>query len=118
MYAHAKTLFVHYADDDFDGRVDAIVSAVHDPDRWGWLYRGAVVRSRSHSQEADEDWTFAQDIGVREGPVPRQADGRLTLLGIGYKSGENQLEKASSVLRDLNAGLRACRLPKGALLKE
>jgi hypothetical protein len=117
MRARLKLVFIHYADDDFDGGVDALVSALQDPDRWGWVYRRAVVRSRSHSQVADEDWTFLSDIHVREGPVPRLADGRMTPL-LGFRWRENHLQGVSGFLGVINAGLRACRIPKGALPRE
>lgn len=118
MVANARLLFIHCADDNFDGEVDAIVSALQDPDRWGWIYRRAVVRSRSHTRVVDEDWTFVDDIAVREGPVPREGDGRMPSILV-FRSGEDLLQKASTwFLRDVNAGLRACRIPRGALPRE
>jgi hypothetical protein len=113
-----RLVFIHHADDDFDGKVDAIVSALRDPDRYAWIYRRAVLRSRSHTQGTDEDWVFEQDITHREGPIPRAADGRLVRLeGLGNVR-ENHLEEFSVLFQLTNEGLRNCRIPKGALPRE
>ncbi len=113
--ANTRLVFIHYVDDGFDGKADAIVSALQDPDRYGWIHRRAVLRSRSHSQVVDEDWVFREDITRREGPIPREPGGRLVRLeGLGDVR-ERHLEEFSTIFDLVNSGLRACRLPVGAL---
>lgn len=113
--AHTRLVFIHYVDDGFDGKTDAIVSALHDPDHYGWIYRRAVLRSKDHSQVVDEDWVFVRDIATREGPIPRASDGRLVPLeGLGNVR-EKHLEHFAVMFDLVNSGLRGCRIPRGAL---
>ena len=113
MVAHFRLVFIHYVDDGFDGKTDAIVSALEDPDHGGWIKR-AVLRSRDHSQIVDEDWVFVQDIAAREGPIPRDSGGRFVKLeGLGNVQ-EKHLEHFA-VLDRVNSGLRSCRIPRGVL---
>ncbi len=116
--ASTRLVFNHFADDGFDGKADAIVSALMDPDRWGWIHRRAVVRSRAHSLVVDEDWVFVQDIAAREGPVPRGPDGRFVALeGLG-STREDHLAEFTQFFEYVNAGLRGCRIPRGALPRD
>lgn len=122
--ASVRLAFVHYVDDDFDGKTDALVSSLQDPDHWGWLYRRAVLRSRDHSQAVDEEWTFVHHIAAREGPIPRAPDGSFVWLGgIGGEaslelSRGKRLDRLSWAFELVNAGLRGCRIPSGALPRE
>ena len=112
-----RLVFIHHADDNFDGKADAIVSALQDPDRWGWIYRRAVLRSRNHSQAVDEDWIFVQDINLRTGPVPRTGAGRFEKLE-GLRVSDSYLEASSKLFDLLNSGIRGCRIPKGAMPRD
>jgi hypothetical protein len=113
--ANARLVFIHYVDDDFDGKTDAIVSALQDPDHYGWIYRRAVLRSSDHSQTTDEDWVFLRDIAAREGPIPREPDGRFVRLeGLGDVR-EKHLEHFAEMFDLVNSGLRGCRVPRGIL---
>lgn len=124
LMANTRLVFVHYVDDDFDGRTDALVSSLQDPNHWGWLSRRAVLRSSARSQAIDEHWVFVSDIAAREGPIPRGAEGRFVPLGgIGSEaldtlSRSNRLDGFSWPLDVVNAGLRGCRLPRGVLPRE
>jgi hypothetical protein len=111
QFKNARLLFIHYVDDNFDGKVDAIVSVLRDPERPSWIYRRAVLRSRAFTQEVDEDWTFATGISNRTGRVPR-LQGVYDIEGL---KGDRHLENASKILDVINAGIRRCRIPKGAL---
>ena len=111
---HSRLVFTHHADDNFDGKSDAVVAALWDPENPLWIYGNGVLRSRALTQEVDENWRFVTDIGIRAGSVPRTPKG----FEVSFFSGERPLETSSRILDAVNAGVRACRIPKGALPKE
>jgi hypothetical protein len=118
-----RLVFTHYIDDNFDGKTDAIVSSLLDPDHWGWVYRRAVLRSSDHSQSIDEHWVFVKDIAEKEGPIPREPDGNFVRLGGISKKGNAELSSdrfdgVSWPFDSANAGLRACQIPRGVLPRE
>ncbi len=45
------------------------------------MYRRAVLRGSDHSQSIDEHWAFTNDIGTKEGPIPRESGGTFVRLG-------------------------------------
>ena len=118
---NVRLVFVHYVDDGFDGKTDAIVTSLQDPDHWGWVYRRAVLRSSDHSQTIDEHWTFVKDIAAKEGPIPRGPDDDFVSLGGFTKKGSSEMSRGhrfgglSWPFDAVNAGLRGCRIPRGAL---
>jgi hypothetical protein len=114
MLEHTKALFTHNADDNFDGRSDAVVAAIRDQECPLWFYGYAVLRSRSYTQKIDEEWKFMVDIRTRAGTVPKAPKG----YDISFFVGENPLETSSNLLDSINKGIRACRVPIGALPKE
>jgi hypothetical protein len=118
MQRSERLVFSHFADDDFDGKADAVVGALQDPDRWSWYHRRAALRGKNHTQVVGEDWTFIEDITRREGPVPRAPDGHLVPVeGLG-KSMDDVLQRMSLLFELVNSGIRDCRVPKGALPRE
>lgn len=114
---HTRLAFHHHADDDFDGKSDAIVGSIHDPKRPGWIHRHVVLRSTTFSQTVDEDWMFWEDIGERLGPVPRTAEGRFVPLS-GLYSFEQHLVDSSGLLDWVNGWIRKCELPAGTIPRE
>jgi hypothetical protein len=111
---HTQLVFTHHADDNFDGKSDGVVAALHDTENPSWIYGNGVLRSRVFTQVVDEDWRFVTDIGTRAGPVPRTPKG----FEVSFFSGERPLETSSQMLDVVNSGIRACRIPKGALPRE
>jgi hypothetical protein len=114
MLENTRLVFIHHADDNFDGKSDAIVGVLWDPERPAWIYRRAVLRSHAFTQEIDEDWTFVTDITARTGSVPRTQEGYV-VEGI---KGPHHLENSTNLLNLINTGIRHCRIPKGALPRE
>ena len=114
MIKHTRLVFTHHADDNFDGKSDGVIAALHDTENPIWIYGNGVLRSRVFTQVVDEDWRFMSEIGNRAGPVPRKQKG----FEVSFFSGERPLETSSQMLDMVNRGIRACRLPKGALPKE
>jgi hypothetical protein len=111
---HFQLVFTHNADDNFDGKSDGVVAALRDTENPNWIYGNGVMRSRAFTQEVDEDWRFVTDIGTRAGSVPRTPKG----FEVTFFSGERPLETSSELLDAVNACVRACRIPKGALPRE
>ncbi len=110
-----ELVFTHHADDDFDGRSDAVVAALRHPENPIWFYGSGVLRSRELTQVVDEDWRFVSDIRVKAGAVPRQ-NGQLQISF--FRPGERALEVSSRYLAAINDGIRACRIPSGTLPRE
>lgn len=110
-----QLVFTHHADDNFDGRSDAVVAALHYPENPMWTYRYGVLRSRAFTQVIDEDWSFESHIGMKAGSVPRE-NGLFQVSF--FRSGDRALETSSEMLARINDGLRACRIPKGELPRE
>ncbi len=88
-------------------------AVLFEPSRW--IYRRAVLRSSDHSQTTDEDWVFLRDIAAREGPIPREPDGRFVRLERLGDVREKHLEHFAGMFDLVNAGLRGCRVPRGVL---
>jgi hypothetical protein len=59
---HCRIVFNHWADDNFDGTLDAAVQIDMDPDR-DWVDRQIVVRSTRFDGEFDEVWAFRGAMG-------------------------------------------------------
>jgi hypothetical protein len=108
---HTRLVFTHNADDNFDGKSDGVVAAVRDVDSPGWIYGNAVLRSREFTQEVSEAWRFVTDINTRIGPVQSTFEG----FEISFYVDKQPLEASSAILEIINKGVRACRVPKGAL---
>lgn len=111
---NSQLVFTHNADDNFDGKTDAVVAAIWDSENPMWLYGNALLRSRSYTQKIDEDWSFFSDIKKPVGAVPKLSGE----YNISFYMGGNPLEMSSDLLKSINKGVRKCRLPKGILPKE
>ena len=59
---HCKTVFNHWADDNFDGTLDAAIHIDMDPQR-DWVERQIVVRSTGFDGKYDEVWSFREKMG-------------------------------------------------------
>jgi len=57
-----KTVFNHWADDNFDGKLDAVIHIDMDPRR-DWVERQIVVRSNGFDGNYDEVWGFREKMG-------------------------------------------------------
>ncbi len=106
----AHLVFIHYADDNVDGRVDAVVAPLPDVDRPAWVSSYGVLRSSHFDGTVDDEWAFAQDIARRSGDVPR--------VGAGYETvdaepprvleGGEWLAKGTALLGRINEAVRTC----------
>ena len=57
---HCKIIFNHWADDNYDGEIDAVVHIDMDPVR-DWVERNIVARSTKFDDKFDDVWAFRFD---------------------------------------------------------
>jgi hypothetical protein len=69
---HAKLIFDHWADDNFDGKFDAAVVNDLDPAR-DLVMRQIVVRSSKFNYSFDDVWAFRSHIDNNREPIPHAA---------------------------------------------
>lgn len=66
--AHCKLLFTHWADDNFDGTIDAGIVNDVDPKR-DWIKRRIVVRSTKFDGRFDDVWAFRGSIDAEHDSI-------------------------------------------------
>jgi hypothetical protein len=94
--SHAKLMFDHWADDNYDGKFDAAV--VNDCDSLrDMVARQIVVRSTSFNYSFDDVWTFRSNIRGAHMEYPSSAK-RVAYRSIG--GGPGTLTKASFQEKD------------------
>ncbi|MEK7348931.1 MAG: hypothetical protein AABZ94_08670, partial [Candidatus Eisenbacteria bacterium] len=109
MLDRTRYIFSHAADEDFDGRVDAIVLHVRDPDR-PWVKEFAAILADGGA-EPDSSWTFRDAIAsptgapkrVKGGFVRHRAKGKDVLVTASNFAGWTQ------VLGKINAAAEATK---------
>ncbi|HYW04521.1 MAG TPA: hypothetical protein VFA86_11335 [Gammaproteobacteria bacterium] len=106
---HMRMTFYYAADDDFDGRVDAMIFPYHDGKVPMWVKGHFVLRSTRFDGHADRDWAFRDDITRLSGPAPRNAHGyRVRIDPSAGAGGDGVLAHWSELLGEFNAAVRAC----------
>lgn len=58
--SHCSLLFNHWADDNYDGKLDGVIHVDMDPFR-DWVDRNLVVRSTGFGRKFDDVWAFRGD---------------------------------------------------------
>lgn len=106
----SRLLFNHFADDNHNGNVDAVVFETIDPER-DWVDGRMVLRSSDSEDELDEGWLFKEDINVKEKDAERVGNGFKTLRvgGTGVFGPAEQAE-ASKVFSMFNKAAEKCKL--------
>ena len=108
----AQMVFRHYADDDRDGKFDAMVIEEFDPDRPMFVKDWVVYRPSKPGGPIDEAWAFRGDIQERRRAVERGPEGYLLpaeATGERRAPVEGQLAAASRWLQVVNHALERCR---------
>jgi hypothetical protein len=108
----AQMVFRHYADDDRDGKFDAMVIEEFDPDRPMFVKDWVVYRPSKPGGPIDEAWAFRGDIRARRRAVERGPEGYLLpaeATGERRAPVEGQLAAASRWLQVVNHALERCR---------
>ncbi|HYW93306.1 MAG TPA: hypothetical protein VFA95_12745 [Gammaproteobacteria bacterium] len=107
--AHMRMTFYYAADDNFDGRVDAMIFPYRDQKVPMWV-KGQFVLDSSHwDGRVDRDWAFRDDITGPTGPAPRNSHGyRVRIDPSVGAGGDAVLAHWSALLHEFNSTVRAC----------
>ena len=114
---HAAMVFRHYADDDFDGRVDVAVVEEADVDRPMFVRGWVVARASQRDGVVDGAWAFRRTITDTTRVLVREADGsyRIPAIPVGGPSTEDaagRLAFGTSMLSAINeVGARCSPAP-------
>jgi len=104
-----RIVFNHWADEDYDGRLDAVVQADLDPDR-SWVYRYIYAASTAHNGTLDDVWSFRTDTSSFNDSVTVTADGVL-YHPIGAPQGllgAKDLDEKSAIMTLMNEAIDSC----------
>ena len=110
IYAsHCNLIFNHWADDDFNGKLDAVVQTDMDPKK-GWVDREIFARSVRFNGKLDEAWAFRGDmsakhqgIKIKENSIPYNQVGGGT-AAIDKKAFDDH----NAVLSLINRAVKLC----------
>ena len=110
--SHLRIVFNHWADDNFDGKIDATVQVDMDPFR-NWVKRSLLLRSTKFNGVFDDARAFRDRIGNALGTVERTAEG-VTYYPIGEPRGvpfkREAMDEGTKFLSLFNRAAQACRL--------
>ncbi len=117
--AKCKIIFNHWADDNFDGSIDAVVQADMDPER-NWVYRQILARSKKFDGRFDDVRAFRTDNSAFNDSVSHTAE-RVEYRPIGMTAGsigKKELDEKSAIMAFMNKAIDECgrgsfRLPNG-----
>jgi hypothetical protein len=118
--AKCRIIFNHWADDNYDGRLDATVQADMDPDRT-WVYRQILARSKKFDGRFDDVSAFRNDASAFRDTVSFTPE-KVSYRPVGQQAGSfgmKELDDQSAVMALINQAVEACargsfRLPTGA----
>ena len=109
---NVRIVYQHWADDDFDGTLDAVVLEAADPDR-PWIEGWQVIRSLRSDGVLDDCWFFKDSIGEKKGECERSGQGYKTRsLAPKPAFGPENFTGFSQFLSWLNAAAGKCGLTK------
>lgn len=119
LFDSMRLLFTHWADDNYDGKVDAVVVEALDPER-NWVEGRMAVRSSKYDGAVDEGWFFKDDINVKEKDAERAGNGFRTrrIPGIEPVYGPGELVHKSKILNMLNEAAEKCKLTGGSFYSQ
>ena len=106
-----KLVFNHYADDNFDGKIDALVHIDLDPER-DWVDRQIVARSTTFDDVFDVAWAFQGSMANVHEKIGITSTGILfhpLNSPTGYLS-KATLAARTGILSYLNASAAECKL--------
>ena len=108
---HAKLVFDHWADDNFDGKLDACVINDLDPVR-DMVMRQIVVRSSKFNYSLDDVWAFRFNINSPRETIPHTAKEvkyRPITQGKG-KIAKSSFQEKDAILELINGAAKAFQL--------
>lgn len=105
--SHCRLVFNHWADDNFDDTLDAVIHIDMDPDR-DFVDRQIVARSTAFDGRFDEVWAFREGVGTLP-DVPLHTATSIAYHPIG-KPGDfitkATLDDKSNILRLINTAVK------------
>ncbi|HZY10107.1 MAG TPA: hypothetical protein VFF29_03040 [Bacteroidota bacterium] len=114
---NCKLVFNHWADDNFDNMIDAVIHIDMDPSR-EWVNRQLVVRSTSFDGEFDEVWAFRERIDSEYDTLTFTSD-KVPYHPIGKPQDaitKSTLMEKTGILQLINRAVAECKLSKGVFL--
>jgi len=115
---HCKTVFNHWADDNYDGALDGVIHISMDPDR-EWVDHRLLVRSKEFNRKFDDVrgfWTNLdeQQVAIEHTPTS------VSIYPIGKPKDEEitpkTLEEKSRIMQLIDQTIKACKIPPTHLL--
>jgi hypothetical protein len=108
---HCRLIFNHWADDNDDGLIDAVVHVDIDSTR-DWVDRHLLVRSKAFNRSFDDAWGFYDSTDETPQPTP------FTAASVPYHSLTNMhdaitwkmFDEKSGILQLFNRAARECGL--------
>ena len=116
--SHCRLIFDHWADDNFDGSVDAAVHIDMDSLGRDWVDRWILARSTHFDGQLDDAWAFHQSINEDQQPITH------TVKSIPYRAVTKQQEtltlksfgESNGILHLLNKAAKACKLTQDSFI--
>lgn len=110
--------FAHYADDNFDGKIDAAVIERMDLER-DWIDKWMVLRSTNFNDICDTCWFFKENISEKAGKCLRTNKGYWAhRVGGSVDFGKEEFINLSYSLLIFNQAASLCGLTKDSFYKE
>lgn len=108
---HCRIVFNHWADDNYDGELDAVVQIDMDPKR-DWVDRQIVIRSTKFDAAYDDVWAFRGAMGdVRDSVEYSPASVPFHPIGKPANAiGSAAFAEKTNILRLLNQAAKECKL--------
>lgn len=109
--AHCRLVFNHWADDNFDDTLDAVVHIDMDPER-DFVDRQIVARSTAFNGRFDDVWSFREGLGTLP-DAPLHTTTSIAYHPIGKPSDfitKAVLDDKSGVMRLLNSAVQKLKL--------
>jgi hypothetical protein len=112
---HCTLVFTHWADDNYDGRLDAAVVPDLDPVR-DWVMRRVCVRSSAFNGALDDVWTFRSSITGKHEKLKAGPRGvsYLSMVNTTETITERTFNAKSNVLQLINEVAKSVGLTAGS----
>jgi len=116
---HCKIIFNHWADDNYDGKIDAAIHYDIDPLR-DWVKRKIVIRCTKFNDKFNDVWAFTRRITGRRDSVAHTA-GSVPYRPLGRISGRispKTFAEITDILSLLNRAAAECGAGKSTFPSE
>lgn len=116
---HCKIIFNHWADDNYDGKIDAAVHVDSDNLR-DWIKRKIVARYSKFNDKFDDVWAFKKKITEEQDSVAHTQAG-VTYRPLGKISAtitKQTFKEKTDLLNLLSQAAASCDIGKNSILSE